>query len=267
MDADDAALEQITFLARSESRVRILTHLLESGSATTREFRTHLEASRSTVARSLNSLEERNWIESEAGEYRLTGVGTLVAEDFLDLSETIRTAGELSAFLRWFPLAEFDLELDQLRDADVTVYTGSDPYAPGRAQNEFVRSTDRFRAFLPAIDLEGAKLAHERIVNGELDAELVVTEEVEETVTSGEFARLFREKLETGRLSVQVAEDRLPFYLGLAADGRVQLGVEDDDGFPRALFESSSESIREWAERLYEDYRAGSRPKPLEAFE
>lgn len=267
MDADDPPLEQISFLARSESRVRILTHLLDAGSATTREFRTHLEASRSTIARSLNSLEERDWIESESGEYRLTGVGKLVAEDFLDLSETIRTTGELSAFLRWFPLSEFELELDQLRDAEITVYSDGDPYAPGRAQNEFVRSTDRFRAFLPAIDLEGTKLAHERIVNGEFDAELVVSEEVEEAVTAGEFARLFREKLETGRFTVLVAEDPLPFYLGLADDGRVQLGVEDDDGFPRALLESSSESILGWAERLYEDYRAEARPKPVEAFE
>lgn len=260
-------VDRISFLARSEARVEILERLLRSGPATRRDLREDLDASRSTVARSLNALEELDWVRQESNTYRLSPAGELVTAEFLELAETIRTTEELSGFASWFPFSEFDLELELLRDADVTVHSGGDPYAPGRAQNEFVRAADRFRGALPSIDLEGTKLAHERVLAGELETELVVSEAVERTIVSGEYAALFREKLATGRSTVLVSEELFPFYLGLSDDGTVQLGVEDDDGFPRALLESSSTPIREWAEDLYADYRSEARPLTAGAFE
>ncbi|AEH36911.1 helix-turn-helix transcriptional regulator [Halopiger xanaduensis] len=262
-----APREHIAFLVRSDARIDILTRLFESGPATQRELRTELDSSRSTVARSLSALEECGWVERHADGHRLTPVGTLVAEGFLDFVETLRAAEDLSPFLEWFPLAEYDLEIDQLEGAAITPSTPGDPYKPGRAQTEFMRSTSRFRAFLPSTELEGTKLLHERVTNGDLEAELIVSPAVERTIESASFAPLYREQLRTDRMAVFVSDEPLPFYLGIDDDWTIQLGVEDDEGFPRALLETAEPSVAEWATELYREYRSNARRKPSAAFE
>ncbi|WP_256391870.1 helix-turn-helix transcriptional regulator [Natronoarchaeum rubrum] len=259
-------IEQISFLARSESRVRALERLLASGPATQRELRTHLDASRSTIARTLTGLEQRGWIESVGGAYRLTPAGTIVAEEFGNMVDALRLTDEQSTFLRWFPYAEFDLDRAALRAATITTSTSSDPYAPGRAQTELLRSTTRFRGFLPAIDLEGSEVVHEQITERDFAAEIVVSAGVDETIETEEYADLFREQLATGQLTVLVYDGDLPFYLGLADDERVQIGVEDDEGFPRALLDTDTTAVREWAESVYDEYRAAAQPKPIDEF-
>jgi hypothetical protein len=49
-----------------------------------------------------------------------------------------------------------------------------------------------------------------------------------------------------------VTDEYVPFCLGIV-DGLVQIGVEDDEGVPRALAESSSDELREWARERFED--------------
>ena len=259
------ALSDVLFLARSAARVRILRHLLESGPATQQEIREELSASRSTVTRTLAALAEREWVRTADGAYRLTPFGKVLTENFLDLLDSFHLASDLAAFLVWFPYREFDLDVEQLREATITRSTDGDPYAPARRQTELFETTDRFRGFLPSIGLEGTKVVHEQITGDALEAEVIVSPSVESTIESGEFATLFREKLRTDRTTVLVAED-VPFYLGLADDRTVQIGVEDGEGFPRALVESRNPSVREWAESVYRRYRQRAREKPIAEF-
>ncbi len=262
---DTHPVDQVAFLTRSKSRVQILRHLAAAGASTQRDLRDRIDSSRSTVARAVRSLEDHGWIRAENGSYRLTAVGELVVQDLTQLIETMETADELSPFLTWFPLSEYDVDLSQLEDATVVTHSKGDPYAPGRTQTELLRRARRFRALLPSIDLEGARAAHEEIENQDLDAELVVSKDVEETISTDAYAPLLREQIRTGHLTVLVSEREPPFYLGLADDGTVQLGVEDDNGFPQALLESSHESLREWAETVYQEYRATATVKSADA--
>jgi hypothetical protein len=64
-----------------------------------------------------------------------------------------------------------------------------------------------------------------------------------------------------------VSPTELPFYLGLTDDGCVQIGVEDDDGLPRSLLETTDGDVMEWAESVYRKYRAEAEPKSIAAFE
>jgi predicted transcriptional regulator len=266
MSKDADAIDHIAFLARSESRVRVLERLLEAGPLTQRELRECVDASRSTVTRTLTDLESRNWVAKAGDGYRLTATGESITEQFLDLVSSVQTTEELSSFLRWFPTSEFALDMNHLRGADVTPSTESDPYAPGRRQTEFLRRVDNFRGFLPSIDMQGTEVVHEQIMNGAFEAEIVVSANVGDRITSGEFASLFRDQLDTGRLTVYVAEEPLPFYLGLGGD-IVQLGVEDDEGFPRALLETDTSPVVSWGEDVYETYRARAKEQTGDAFE
>jgi len=264
---DDSPIEQIAFLARSAPRVHALEHLLSSGPTTRREFRNELAASRSTVTRTLAQLEERGWLSESEGTYRLTLSGQLITEQFLSLTQAIQTTEELSPFLNWFPYTEFDLDLDLLTDAEITASTPADPYAPGKCQTEFIETHSQFRGLLPSIEIDSVRAVHERIMTGEFESELVVSDVVGERITTGEFARLFQEQLETGQVAIHVVDGGLPFFLGRCEDSSVQLGVEDDEGFPRALLETENDALAAWADSVYETYLSRADRMPVGAFE
>lgn len=256
--------EHVAFLSRSKTRVRLLVHLRDHGPSTRRELRDALDTSQSTVVRSLQALEDRNWVEDVDGAVRVTGTGRLVADAYGDLLDAIDATTELAPFLRWFPHDEFDLDLTTLHGASVTTTSPGDPYAPGTTQTELMRTASRVRMILPSIELEGARVVHDRVTSGDLRGEMVAGPDVWETIRGGEYARLFREKLRTGRLSVHVVDEGLPFYLGLDGDATVQIGVEDDDGMPRTLLETGGEPVRTWAEDVYGDYRDRARERGVD---
>jgi predicted transcriptional regulator len=260
-------LDQIRFLARAESRVHIVERLLESGAATQRELRTQLDASRTTIARSLRSLEERGWVTNDGDGYRLTRIGAAIGGEFSGVLDTVRRVEELSEFLQWFPTDEFAPDFVDVDDAAVISASEGDPYAPGRKQTDILRTADRLRMLLPSVDLEGTKTIAEQVTEHGLEAETIVSSDLEEILESTDFAPLLREKIETGRSTVLVSRTELPFYLGLADDGRVQIGVEDDEGFPRALLETTDDGVRDWADGLYREYQEQARHKPAEEFQ
>lgn len=258
--------DQILFLARAESRVRIAEHLVESGSAPQRELRTALEASRTTVSRSLQSLTDKGWVEKYEGDYRLTRAGQIIAAEFSGMLDTVEAVEDLSEFLRWFPDDVSMPDFLSLSDAEVTDSTDADPYAPARKQTEILYTAERLRFLLPAIDLDSTKTIAEQVTEHGLEVETVVSPGVESTMESDEFAPLLREKLRTGRSSLFVAKNSVPLYLGLADDGRVQVGLADDEGLPRVLLETKDEGLSEWAERVYRDHRESARCKSATEF-
>ncbi len=260
------AIEALCFLTRSESRVRILSILLDEESATQRTFRESLSASRSTVTRALSALEEHGWIRNDQGSYRLTPSGQIIAEELTDLVDTVQATEELSTFIEWFPYADYDISLDQLRDTEITASTDPDPYAPSRKHAATLQNTAQFRALLPSIDLQILRNLDDRITAGELQLEALISPDMEETVSSGAFADLLGEQIATGNLTILVCEEQAPFYLGLSGSGTVQVGVEDDEGFPRAVLESHRDDLLEWGRELYHEYRVSAREKPVEDF-
>lgn len=257
MTAPEGIIDRICFLARADSRVRILESLSESSPVTERALRRQLSASRSTISRGVDSLIEMGWVTEGSDGLELTPTGSLVIEAFLDLAETMSTAEELSPFLEWFPLSEFDLTVEELRDSEITVAADGNPLAPARKQTDLVRTTSRFRGCFPSLDLGGTELVHDRTIEGEFESEIVVSATVAETIHGEQFAPLFDEMLSTGQLTVHVV-DSVPFYLGVGADGLTQIGVEDDDGLPRALLETDGGTVHEWATGLFADYRESS---------
>jgi predicted transcriptional regulator len=223
-DESDTPLEHIRFLSRAESRVRTVQRLLESEPATQRELRTRLDASRTTVARSLSSLAERGWIERTEGAYRLTHAGRVVAEEFSRLLGSVAAVDELAEFLRWFPADVETPDILGATDVEVTYSTDGAPYAPAGRQTEILHDADRLRILLPAIDLDSTRTITEQVTERGLEVETVVSPAVEATLEAEEFASPIRRKIRSGRSTMYVSPEPLPFYLGLADDGRVQPG-------------------------------------------
>ena len=256
----DTPREQILFLARAESRVQTVKHLFKSGPATQRTLRTELDASRTTVSRSLQSLAEKGWVEESQNEYRLTRAGRVIAQEFTGMLDTVEAAGELEEFYRWFP-ADLDSPDFFAADVAVTYSTDAAPYAAAEKQSKILHTADRLRILLPATDLDSTRTITEQVTERGLDVETVVSPDVGALFESDEFKSLVMEMEESGFSRFYVSQDELPFYLGLADDGRVQIGLADDEGIPRALLETTDETIRNWATEIYESYRSDARQK------
>lgn len=256
------AAEAVGRLTRSRNRMQLLAELRDGEPRHRDALREASDVSRTTLTRNLESLEEQGWIRSDGRTYRITPCGELVAEAVLDLLQTTNVAMTLQDALRWIPVDDLDLDLWHLRDAEVLVPEPGDPYAMVNRHVRTIREMEAARGVLRVTGLHANEAAREAVVDRGGAAELVVTADVAETLTTKpEYASLVEEMRATGRFDVYVVDEEPPFTLAII-DGTVQL-LADEGGEPRALVESGSPAVRDWAEDVYADWKL--RAEPLEA--
>lgn len=263
---DGDPLEWIVFLARSQTRVHILEQLVKNAAINRSEMNSHIDASERTITRTLNEFTDRGWVEQRDRSYQLTPTGELIAQAFLELVDSFSETAELSTFLDWFPYSEYELDVTRLLGATVTESTDSEPYAPARRQNRLMGQVSTYRALLPSVDVEGNHIANQQMEAGNLEAELIVPPRIKHTIVTHEYAHLMRDPIEDGQLTLLVADSVPEFHVGLADDEKVQIGVEDDAGLPRALVETTDSAVRDWAEQLYDEYRSQADPVTVADF-
>ncbi|MDX1747981.1 MAG: hypothetical protein R3324_18775, partial [Halobacteriales archaeon] len=121
-----SSLNDVEFLARSESRVEVLDAVHEE-SRTRDELEGVTDVSRTTLSRMLADFEEREWIVRSNGRFELTPEGAFVASEITRLLENMETAEKLDGTLGWLPTDEFDFDLRHLRDAEVVTLRWNDP--------------------------------------------------------------------------------------------------------------------------------------------
>lgn len=266
VSSSDSPREQVLFLVRAQSRLQVVEALSAGESQTKRQLREQVEASRTTVSRALQSLSDRGWVEETNGEYQLTRAGQHIATAITRLLDTVETVDELGEFLRWFPSEVSGPDFLAATDVTVTYSTDAAPYAPARKQSEIIHTADRLRFLLPAVDMESTETLVEQVTERGLDIETIVSPAVESVLQAEAFASQVRAMIRAGGLSIRVADDGVPFYLGLSDGGTVQIGLASEDGLPRALLETTDEQVYRWAEALYSEVRARNDPKTLEDF-
>ena len=256
----EKTIEEVDYLARSTTRVRLLEALYENGSLEKAELKDRVDVSRTTIQRNLDALEAEGWVRDDNCEYWITRSGELVAEQLLALLDTIYVSKQFEPLLKWLPPDSFDLDVHSLADADLVVADERDPYAPVNRHLELMQSAETFRGLLPAVGLQPLLVAHECVTERGHTQEIVVDEDVAATLSDEpNYRDPVEALLESDRCAVLVADRTVPFYLGLA-DDTVQIGVGDDDEVPRSLAETSDPDVRDWVERTYEEFRADAEP-------
>lgn len=253
---EQGVVEEIEFLARSANRIQLLAAIQDEGTIEKRTLQNQFDVARTTLVRNLETLEERGWIETgNPNTYTLTCAGEVVTDSFADLMDVVRITKRLRPFLKWLPTDTFNLDLRLLTDAEIILADSSDPYATTNRHVEALKRTQTFRAILPVVGQHSVETAWRRIREGKGEHEVVVRPEIAELLrTDPSYARQIEKGLDTERIEMFVYDGDIPYFIGLY-DELVQIGVEDDDGMPRAMVETNAKDVRIWAEQTYEDYR------------
>ncbi len=255
----DDRVAEIALLVGSPHRVRILLALYERDGCTRDELRELVDASRTTVHRNVDALEDHGWITTSAVEYAITPAGALVTEELRDLVETVGLAAELRDVLRWLPREELGFDLRALSDARITVGTPTDPYAPIRRLADRLTTASAVRGLFPAASPATVDAVHSRATDG-VDWSIVLGAAVREALESNPaYASRFEDLQAAEELDLYAVTGSVPFYLGLV-DGEVQLGIVNGDAVMKALVESEAPAVEAWADEVFADYRARATP-------
>ena len=254
-DSNEEVIGHLEFLARSTNRIQILELLANHAHAGKDELQASIEADRTTLTRNLDALDERGWIRTGNPTCTITPAGRDIVDEFLDLEETVEVAARFQEFFRWLSADELDLDIRELADARLFSSASGDPLAMVNRHVEKIRGIKHERALLSLTGLHAYEAAHEQVVENDAQIELVVDQNVADTFQSdSRYKELTSEMATTGRFDVYVYNGRIPYALCLL-DETVQIGV-DEEGEPRALLETESAAVRDWAEETYEAYKA-----------
>jgi predicted transcriptional regulator len=254
----DSTLDAIRVFANSANSVRIFEALTD-GPTTSSDLAERTGASRSTVARVLDEGESRGWIDSAGSRYELTYVGEVMIEEFRTYQQTVEGIQQLGDVLNHLPEPAHELDVRHLRDARVTIPTENWPEAHLSRALELYRSGSTYRGLTQnAPDIFVRTLA-ELVDQGRLEFEAIIEAEFVENLTDDpERAAPWHSIadqiwLSDGRItfSMHIIDKTVVVWLG---------SIEDNQWMGPGLLETENPVVREWAESLYEEYRAEAEP-------
>ncbi|WP_255169013.1 helix-turn-helix transcriptional regulator [Natrononativus amylolyticus] len=245
------------------SRRRDLLAALESAAGTKRELADRLECSRSTVDRAVRECEGRSLVERCADGIRLSTAGRLALAEHRRSLETLATIGDAGSLLASLP-PEAPMALAMLEGATIHEPAG---HAPNEPLEEIVRLLDGARRFrgLAAVERlpQFRTLLYDGTVHGDLDAELVLTDDLLSFLRANRGDQL-RETMATGRFRVHVIPS-VPYGLGIIDRPSTTVAfvvLTSDAGEPTAVVRNDSRAALEWATAVYDRYRAAATPVP-----
>lgn len=213
-----------------------------------RELVDRVDASRSTVDRSVRELEQAGLVERIDGGYRRTLAGELALREYDAFTSRIESLAATTDLLG---------ALSPDSDVDAALFDGGDvvraerhsPQAPVTALCDLVESADRVRSLCPAVFPRVIDAYVDGVERG-MTAKLVFAPAAAERVVSAYSADLSA-ALDTGRLTVRQSPTDPPFGVVVAeTDGIPVAGVLlfDEQG-ATAFVRNDDEEAVAWARR------------------
>lgn len=258
---DDAPHRDARYLAGSPVRIAVLRELdaepLRPAALTER-----VDATRTTVQRSLAGFRERDWVRKVDARYRLTATGDRMRaayEDLLAEAERAREVGPLVANADAF---EAGLPPAALEAGEVIVADGRDPFAPiDRFLDVFADAEGgHVRAVSPIVSRAFNETAAE-LLAADTTIDLVIDRAVV-AASESDFEPALRRAIENGSVSVYVHPE--PIETGLCAfEDTSCLAAYDDGNNMRALLSSDAPVVRDWVRNRIDE--ALERSRPLQA--
>lgn len=257
-----STIEDIEFLARSTYRVDTLRELTREpcGRDTLRDA---TGASKATVARLLNELEDRNWVGRDGRRYELTDSGRFVAEAFIDLVAKMDTERTLRDVWQYLPHDLPGFTISYFDDAVVSFTEPNSPYQPIPRTVELIESAQTMRLFSERIPKPETLEVIMRNAAAGMSTELVFSAGIIQQIPREVPTELIEGAVDGGRLSILERETFPTDATLVLFDGRLGLYCRDEIGVTRLSIDTERLEAVTWGESIFEDVRAEARPVDL----
>lgn len=252
----DATRDDIEFLVSSTHRIEVL-NTLSHHSCDRHGLRSATGASSPTMGRILTDFQDRHWIEREGSTYRLTELGTFVADQFSEFTAAMTYQRRLRDIWPWLPHEIDGFSSMLFTDVVISQPGPGYPYKPIERLTELITETNTMRGFGMAL-LKSGNLEpfFEHVLDG-LTCEYIyppaVFEEllswdeatVVETVTQADYTVLLHDDLPLDdRCGICVFDDRVSICC-----------YDQETGMLQSLVDTESDEMRAWAESYYQQFR------------
>jgi predicted transcriptional regulator len=262
----DGPLNEISFLSRSENRIKIL-ETLANGEYDRDELSEATGVSKATLKRIISDFERLGWIERNGRDYAASTAGRALAEEFSQLVATVKTIRTFDDLLPWLPVEEMPFDLWHLADAEVISPTETDPIAPSRAAVQCIHSAEQVRVATNSVLMGSLETIRDAVVDGRLAFEGVFSARLLATVrTDPLLAAVVYDLLNSDRSTIVQHGSRITCDYCIVDDSAV-LCVVDDDSLPRALVISGDKRVVEWVDETIDAYQAGAERIDPSSFE
>lgn len=248
------ALDDASFLARSEHRVTVLA-LLTEGGKTRSEVREATGISQATLGRVLEDFVDRGWAKTEGRTYALTPFGTVLAEEFGSLLDTIESMQRIEDVARWLP--EDAPDPRHFADATVVLPTTGNVLAHIERSQQMLDEARNVKVVSSSVFPDAIRAHADRNWDGvryESSVGVIGGDALDVLLADPELARLAKALfLETGLGEVYRYDGPIDCMFGIA-DGTVLIAPLDENDVPRAHVDSSNPVVVEWAEAKFQRY-------------
>lgn len=259
-----AAEDELAFLLRSGNRTELLLALGGTQPLDRYDLEGRLDASRRTVTRALDALNERGYVRETDEGYSLTAFGRAVAEAYRDCRRQVALAAEYRPLLEHLDTRLFDIDPELLEGAELTVASETSPFVVLNRTLELREGASRIREAAPGIEKRSVEQLASRLRHGSgLEMEVVLPPDAVETVAEADaFAGDHAVARDSEAVEFYVAPEPFSVFVGVMDDTAAL--ATGEDGEPLALVESDRPAFREWAEARLDEFRDAATPLTAE---
>lgn len=247
-------LEDVEYLARSPNRVRVLK-AMDTDSYTRSELRELTGISQPTLGRILDGFERRGWIRKSGTVYQRSRLGSLLADAFGHLLDTVETVQKLAELEERLPTERMDFDFRLFREATITTPHPPDVFAHLRRAEELVTPAAHTTWLTGNMYLDSIPKQRELLFERNQTQEVIISQAALDVALSRpETVAMIRELLESGRITVYRFDGTVPLSVGLA-DETALVVPYDDNNAPCALIDTENDVIRDWVSEMLREYR------------
>lgn len=259
----DTPMDLVSFVTRAESRVDALL-ALASGPRTRRELQAETDIPRATLGRVLADFRERDLATREGHRYQTTPLGDLLAAELGSLFESVAAMETLQTVREWLAIDEFDVPVERLADADVTLPEPTDPLAPIRRAEALLADGSRVRVAAHNMVPGCLEAVWRGVTDGRQTVEIVSTSAALAVASEDPtMAEQSRDLLAADEATLFVHDgDVLPAVI--VVDDVVFMAVSDDAGAIQGHVETTDPTVRAWAEETIDALAREADPVPDE---
>lgn len=230
-----------------------LEFLANDGNQKTREeIAEEFDRSDSTIYKRIKELEQNGLIKEAENVVTITVFGKTVLKRYRDLRKICEfkdLLGEISS--------EVEIDPEILEKGELILPENHAPHKPLKYLENIVRGHNEIQVISPFMVPKYVEFFYDPIIDGELDIEVILTEEVVRYVFS-EYHRKFTTALEYDNLTINKIHDQLPFGIFICGDQEICLMVYESGNGIKGLVHCKSDESVNWAKKLFQKYREKS---------